>query len=518
MAQIIFADIDPDVTSGTELAGYLNDFRDAIVSGFSGTSRPSGLDAGGYWIDTTDELTPTFLWRFKIYTGTTDVEVFTVNLNTGLPSIAGAESSFNVTKYSADSVGPLLEFVKRRVASNGQVTAGDVIGELRFVGRTNSPTDPVVATMKVIAIDTETTSASGAYIVWQSTPTGAAVAAEHMRLMNGFLGVGTQAPDSMVHALGASGIKSEYSADSANPAKISTQKSRVSGDGSTQNNDYIGEWDAISTDSTPSKVITAKVKIQAIEAHAPTARGTKFTLATISTGGTALSDKLDVGDKVETIVTLKKNSEELGEQDIATTATIAQMSATKCLVEMTGSTATSIQGINSGQASKVITIHNRSSADVTLKHQDAGAAAADRLLLPNSADAVIPTQSSAEVYYCVTDSRWKIKSSAGGLNSPSANSVVEAVAAGATKTLSSADNGKIFLCDTSTAVVTINAHAAAANFSFVIKDKAGNASAFAITLVRNGSQKIELLSTNYIMEANGGCWKFVFDGTDWFKI
>jgi len=82
-------------------------------------------------------------------------------------------------------------------------------------------------------------------------------------------------------------------------------------------------------------------------------------------------------------------------------------------------------------------------------------------------------------------------------------------------TLSASDDGKTLLIDTS-AARTINAFAASANFRITIKDKTGTAQIYPITFVRSGSQKIEGLSANYVMEANWGEWGLAFDGTDWF--
>ena len=72
MSQGIYDDINPSTTSGTELATLLNDMKDATVSGFSGTSRPANLQAGGYWVDTTNDPTS---WDFMLYDGTTDITI-----------------------------------------------------------------------------------------------------------------------------------------------------------------------------------------------------------------------------------------------------------------------------------------------------------------------------------------------------------------------------------------------------------------------------------------------------------
>lgn len=295
MSQTIFTTIDPSM-SGSTLATTLNSFKDAIVSGCSGTSRPTSLQAGGGWVDTTNNPTS---WTYKIYTGTTDVSIFTINLTTGVGSVALAVDSFQVKKVSADTVGAILGLIKNRITNSGQVLSGDTVGEIRIVGRTNTSTNPVVAKIIFTATNNMTSTSSGGTLSFYSTPDATATLTEHMRLINGL---------------------------------------------------------------------------------------------------------------VETVVPHKVNSQILVGQNVATTTSIVQLSASKVLVEMTGSTSTNIQGINSANDSQKVVIHNRSSALITLKHQDAGAAAADRLKLPSSQDYGIAADATATLYYCSTDARWKLLS------------------------------------------------------------------------------------------------------------
>lgn len=295
MSQDIFDSIDPAI-SGTELAEILNDFKAAIVSGLSGTSRPTELDQGGGWIDTTND--PTY-WSYKIWTGTADVEVFRLHLDTNLASVALAVEDFSVKKISADTVGAVLKLVKQRIANSGQVLDGDTVGEIQFVGRANDASNPVVAKMVWVASDNQTSSAFGGEFAFHSVADASGTLTKHMRFVDGL---------------------------------------------------------------------------------------------------------------VEFLVPAKVNSLRLVAQSVATSATIAQLSASKAVVEMTGSTVTDIQGINSGQESQVVTVHNRSTAIVTLKHQNGTAAANDRMKLPNDADYAINPEASATLYYCTTDSRWKLKS------------------------------------------------------------------------------------------------------------
>ena len=406
MSQTIFADINPAATSGTQLATHLNDFKAALMSGMSGTARPAETLAGGYWVDTTND--PTY-WSYKMYTGAADVEIFRLNLTTATASITGADSTFDILKVTADAVGPILKLIKRRIASNGQVLSGDIVGQLQVIGRANDSSNPVVANMKVVALENQTASASGVYISWETTPALSATAVEHMRLMNGLFGVGTVAPDAVIHAKGATGIKSEYVADVATPAKITIQKSRLAGTGATQNGDEIAELVVNTTDDTTAKVQSAGIKAVATEAHTTTARGTKLAFYTSPTGGTTPTSKMEIGDKVNPLATLKVTSLELDSQTVATAATIAQLSADKVVVEFTGATATDLQGINSGGATKTILIHNISTAVLTIKNEDAGAVAADRIKLPGANDIFVAAQKSIELWYSPSDSRWKVK-------------------------------------------------------------------------------------------------------------
>lgn len=297
MSQVIFDSIDPAI-SGTDLATVLNDFKAAIVSGFSGTTRPTELDQGGGWIDMTND--PTY-WTFKIWTGTDDVEIFRINLSTALASVSLAVEEFSVKKITADTAGAILKLIKQRIANNGQVLSGDTVGRLQFIGRANDSSNPVVAEIKWDATDDQTSSAFGGELSLWSVADASGTLTKHMRLVDGL---------------------------------------------------------------------------------------------------------------VETLLPLKINSLRLESQNVATAATIAQLSASKSAVEMTGAIATAIEGIDSAGNAKVVTIHNRSSAVVTLKHQDAGATAADRFKLPGSLDYAISVDGSATLYYCTADTRWKLKSTA----------------------------------------------------------------------------------------------------------
>lgn len=294
MSQDVFDNIDPAM-SGTDLAGVLNLFKDALMSGLSGTARPAQLQPGGTWVDTSNDPTT---WSFKLWTGSDDVEVFKIDLASGGAAVSLAVDSFTVRKVSPDAVGAVLELVKRRVASGGQVNIGDVVGEIRMVGRDNLGGNPVVAKIMYTAGENQTSTAFGGTLSFHSTPVGTNTLVEHMRFINGIF---------------------------------------------------------------------------------------------------------------ETLVPHKLNSQQLVAQEIATTATINQLSAEKILVEMIGSTNTSIRGLNSSHASKVVTIHNRSSAIVTIENEHASAAASDRIKLPNGSSYLLTPDSSITLFKSEVEDRWKVK-------------------------------------------------------------------------------------------------------------
>jgi hypothetical protein len=103
-----------------------------------------------------------------------------------------------------------------------------------------------------------------------------------------------------------------------------------------------------------------------------------------------------------------------GKLDVATAATIVQLSSVKSFVRLTGATATSIQGIAAGADGQTLIIHNASSALVTLEHENGSATAADRLKLVDGDPIEIDPDSSTELIYDIAQSRWVIKSGAGG--------------------------------------------------------------------------------------------------------
>jgi hypothetical protein len=299
MSQIIWNEIIPTATSGTQLATILNDFKNAVVSGLSGTSRPTELQAGGNWIDTTNDGIG--LWDFKVYTGTTDITLFTLNKNTGTASISSTDTEFEIFKSSSDTEGGLLKFLKER-ASGTQVLAGDALGEIDFVGTRNDTVEATQARISVISTDNVTSTTQGSSIVFEAVNTGTAALEEKARLLNGNLGVGTSTPGERIVARG--NIKAERVVDSAVGPVFIGRKSRIASSGQVVNADSIIKLQGNSTDSTGAEVQVGSIEMLATQNHSDTARGVEINFnATVNDAATP-SLAMKIGS---TAITLYRN-------------------------------------------------------------------------------------------------------------------------------------------------------------------------------------------------------------------
>lgn len=440
MSQDVFDSINPSTTSGTQLATILDDFKNALMSGLSGTSRPTELTAGGTWVDTTDEVALD-QWAVKLYDGTNDIEIFRIDLINGsiIPAIQTDE--LEIKKISADAVGAVLSLVKNRIASNGQVQVSDVIGEIDFVGRDSSSNNPVAARIRAIASNNMTSSAQGAYVVIESIDTGTTTLVEQMRIKDGKVGIGITSPDSALHVRSTTGIKSSRSSDDANGAKFILAKSRVTGTGATQSSDVLGSIDILGLDDASAEFTGASISVSATQAHTASNRGTKITISNTKLSASSAVSFLEITDYVEVVEMLLVNSEKLAAQDIATAASITAMNADKYIANFTGSTTTSVHGISATGKSKVIVLHNGSSATVTVKHQSTtDGTAANRIKLPGSADIAIAPDGTLELFYSTTDSRWKLRTGDTG----GAGSVTTLASGGTGKNLTAVAGGIVY--------------------------------------------------------------------------
>ena len=301
MSQAIWATIIPSSTSGNQLATLLNGFKDAVVSGFSGTSRPSQLQAGGYWVDTTNDGTG--FWDYKMYDGAQDILIFTVNKNNGTASIAGSASVFEILKTSDDSVGPILKFLKERIAGNGQVLINDIIGENRYSGTQDDGNETVQAKMRVISRDNVTSTAQGSSFIWEAIVLGTSALTEMMRLQDNKLGLGIASPTETLHIKGT-GLKSEKVSDDTVGTKVVLQKKRIAGLGGVLSGDFISILSFDSYSDVGVDLTGAQIEVSATETHTATAHGTRIEFKTKSNGSTVLTSRMIIDSGGVTIPTL----------------------------------------------------------------------------------------------------------------------------------------------------------------------------------------------------------------------
>ena len=85
-------------------------------------------------------------------------------------------------------------------------------------------------------------------------------------------------------------------------------------------------------------------------------------------------------------------------------------------------------------------------------------------------------------------------------------------------TMTGADTGKTFFITTSSAAITFNLPAPVLNYEFKFVDISGNCSINNITLHRNASESIQGVASDYALQSNGGSWKLVSDGANWYLV
>lgn len=108
MSQDVFNDIDPNVTSGTQLAAYLNDFKAALLTQHSGSSAPSYAEIGTEWLDTSVAGSLVF----KKYDGTQWVTTFTIDDSAHTLSLGGNNPVASITVTRTDTSADMIEMYR----------------------------------------------------------------------------------------------------------------------------------------------------------------------------------------------------------------------------------------------------------------------------------------------------------------------------------------------------------------------------------------------------------------------
>lgn len=185
MPGTIFGDINPNTTSGSQLAALLNSFRDIVISGFIGAARPTGLLKGGYWIDNNLEISQNLL-RMYLFDGTSDILLLTINKTTLEIILPNVNNSFTVKRTTNDSVGATLRLYKARIT--GQVLSGDVIAQITASSTDNTPTEVIdAATIEAEALENHTSAAQGTIWNFYTKFTGTNAKKKLFSLADGFM-------------------------------------------------------------------------------------------------------------------------------------------------------------------------------------------------------------------------------------------------------------------------------------------------------------------------------------------
>lgn len=204
----------------------------------------------------------------------------------------------------------------------------------------------------------------------------------------------------------------EHIAADAAQAYVEFIKQRIISNGQILNGDTVMEIDWTGTNNLGTNPTLAYLRFTATDDQTTSSYGGTLSFASTPDATNAITEHFRlISGYFETVKPHKMNSQRHVSQNVATTGTpITALSSSVRVVEFTGSTATDIQGMDAATGpSQVVTIHNRSTAVVTVRHLNSSATAANRFQLPKGRDLAIPAQGTAVFYYCVADSRWKAK-------------------------------------------------------------------------------------------------------------
>lgn len=410
MSQTIFADIVPSTTSGNQLAQYLNDFKAALLSSLSGTTRPAELLAGGTWLDISADP----VWTLNMFDGTNDIPLMTIDTANGLASLDNALNLFTVTKISADTASPVIEMIKERIANTGQVLGGDYIGAWQCRGNNNVGGSVVTVRIRAVATQNYTGTVAGTDLIFEATESGSTTIAEWMRLNNKKLGIGTATPSNTIHAVG-DGIRSERSADDAVPAKFISRKKKATGTGQTLDTEVFGVHEFNSTDENGDEVLAAKIEAVATEDHFSTDQGTALVVSTKNIGDDFFTEKVRIGEDVQIQSPLKVNSSQEtvgsasynGEVDSSTTGSNQSLSPNKSVLKVTNASLVSVNNVANPLDGRLLFLTNGTGNLLTIVN-DAGGTASHRILTGTGADLTLDPGAAITLVYDNVGSRWQV--------------------------------------------------------------------------------------------------------------
>lgn len=122
--------IDPFTTNGPALATLITDMEKALLSNHSGTTRPTYAVAGTIWLNTTANP-----WLLKMFDGTHDVQLGTINPTTG---VFNATVDLSAYATSASVTSALAAYVlTSAIGSAAAKTAGTGAGNVLLLTNAN---------------------------------------------------------------------------------------------------------------------------------------------------------------------------------------------------------------------------------------------------------------------------------------------------------------------------------------------------------------------------------------------
>lgn len=127
----------------------------------------------------------------------------------------------------------------------------------------------------------------------------------------------------------------------------------------------------------------------------------------------------------------------LNRQDVASAGSpFNPLSVTKSFVKLTGTTAAIVKGISAGTDGQIVEIYNGTNQTATINASDAGAAAAQQIILPSNSNRTILASGSMTLQYDANQSKWVLIAegglAVGALSSTPPNPVNATASAGAT--------------------------------------------------------------------------------------
>ena len=115
MSQYDFDNINPNNTSGTDLANHLNQWRDALNSMHKGPERPEYIKPGMPWIDDSAGS----IWKIKLFDGDSDIVIKEIDTtqNTATTSIEHGGTGANTPEQARDNLGLTALAITEQIAT-----------------------------------------------------------------------------------------------------------------------------------------------------------------------------------------------------------------------------------------------------------------------------------------------------------------------------------------------------------------------------------------------------------------